>query len=705
MNSQSDTYNNSIFFSPRSIAVIGASEKPGIGRAIFSNIKNGYKGKIYPVSPTNEYVSGMKAYKSVLDIPDDIDLAVVATPNRIVPKVMEEVGMKKIQGSIIVSAGFKEVDEQGAILEREVAAICKKYGTRVIGPNCLGIMSLSKQNMMNSTFLKITPKHGNIALVSQSGAICAATVEDAMAQGIGFSKVISMGNKIDVDENDVLELLCHDPETSVIIMYLEDIHDGRRFMEIGRKTTKQYEKPIVVIKSGRTPEGAKAAMSHTGALMGADEVYDALFLQSGVIRVDTMQELFDLATAFSKQPIPKNDKGTVIVSNAGGPAIISTDACSKYGMILADITTSREAIAKVIPAHGSARNPVDIVGDADFNRFEKVLNEVVSNPNVGSIVTMCTPSATLDYNDLARTIVKTTANSGKTSLAALMGLAEGTENKQILSDGGIPHFPYAEPAIRTLKAMYDFSNWSIGKETEVKKFNIDKEKVKQIFDKVRNDGRKHLLEEGYDVLNAYGFPRPKSYLCTNEEECVKRAEEIGYPVVMKIVSQDIIHKSDAGGVKVGLKNKQQVSFSFNEIIANAKNYKKDAKIKGVLLQQMIESARETILGAKHDKLFGPLIMFGLGGIYVEALKDVVFRLAPIYEQEAMKMVESIKTYKILKGIRGEPPSDLKVLVECLLRLSQLVTDFPEITEFDMNPLLVLEEGKGACAVDVRIGLA
>ena len=489
-------------------------------------------------------------------------------------------------------------------------------------------------------------------------------------------------------------------------MYLEDIHDGRRFMEIGRKTTKQYKKPIVVIKSGRTPEGAKAAMSHTGALMGADEVYDALFLQSGVIRVDTMQELFDLATAFSKQPIPKNDKGTVIVSNAGGPAIISTDACSKYGMKLADIATSREAIAKVIPAHGSARNPVDIVGDADFNRFEKVLNEVVSNPNVGSIVTMCTPSATLDYNDLARTIVKTTANSGKTSLAALMGLAEGTENKQILSDGGIPHFPYAEPAIRTLKAMYDFSNWSIGKETEVKKFNIDKEKVKQIFDKVRNDGRKHLLEEeGYDVLNAYGFPRPKSYLCTNEEECVKRAEEIGYPVVMKIVSQDIIHKSDAGGVKVGLKNKQQVSFSFNEIIANAKNYKKDAKIKGVLVQQMIESARETILGAKHDKLFGPLIMFGLGGIYVEALKDVVFRLAPIYEQEAMKMVESIKTYKILKGIRGQPPSDLKVLVECLLRLSQLVTDFPEITEFDMNPLLVLEEGKGACAVDVRIGLA
>jgi 4-hydroxybutyryl-CoA synthetase (ADP-forming) len=287
-----------------------------------------------------------------------------------------------------------------------------------------------------------------------------------------------------------------------------------------------------------------------------------------------------------------------------------------------------------------------------------------------------------------------------------MGLAEGTENKQILSDGGIPHFPYAEPAIRTLKAMYDFSFWIAEKEIEIKKFNADKEKVKQIFDNVRKEGRKNLLEgEGYDVLNAYGFPRPKSYLCTNEEECVRRAEEIGYPVVMKIVSQDIIHKSDAGGVKVGLKNKQQVSSSFSEIINNAKNYKKDANIKGVLVQQMVESARETILGAKHDKLFGPLIMFGLGGIYVEALKDVIFRLAPINEREAIKMVESIKTYKILKGIRGQPPSDIKVLVECLQRLSQLVTDFPEIAEFDMNPLLVLEEGKGAIAVDVRIGLA
>ena len=694
-----------VFFSPNSIAIIGASEKPGIGRAIFSNIKNGYKGKIYPVTPTNEFVFGLKAYKNVLDVPEDVDLAVVATPNKIVPQVMEDVGKKKIKGAIIVSAGFKEVDEQGAKLEKEVAAICKKYGTRVIGPNCLGIMSLSKDNMMNATFLKITPKYGGIALVSQSGAICAATVEDAMAQGIGFSKVISMGNKVDVDENDVLELLFNDSETRVIIMYLEDIHDGRRFMEIARKTTLDNQKPVVVLKAGRTPEGARAAMSHTGALMGPDEVYDALFAQSGVIRVDSMQELFDLATAFSKQPVPKNSKGVAIVSNAGGPAIISTDACSKYGIKIADLSSCRDTIAKVIPPHGSTRNPVDIVGDADYNRFEKVLREVVATDSVGSIVTMCTPSATLDYNELAKTIVRTTSNSGKTSLAALMGLAEGIENKQILSEGGVPHFPYAEPAIRTLKSIYDFSNWLGRPQVKTKQFEVNKEKVKQTFEDVRKSGRTNLLEEeGYEVLAAYGFSRPKSSVANSTEECVRLAREIGYPVVMKIVSKDIIHKSDAGGVKVGLRSDDEVSAAFEEIISNARKFKKDAKIEGVLVQQMIENAREIILGAKQDPLFGPLIMFGLGGIYVEILKDVIFRLAPIDEYDAINMTKSIKTAKLLKEVRGKRPADINALVDSLLRLSQLISDFSEIEEFDMNPLLVLEEGKGVCAVDVRIGL-
>jgi 4-hydroxybutyryl-CoA synthetase (ADP-forming) len=696
---------NSIFFSPKSIAIIGASEKPGVGKTIFYNITKHFKGKIYPVTPSNPTVGGLTAYKNVLDIPDSIDLAVVAAPSKFTPSVMEEVGKKGIKGAIIVSAGFKEVDELGAKLEREVGETAKKYGIRVIGPNCLGIMSFSKENIMNSTFLKITPKYGSIALVSQSGAICAATVEDAEAQNIGFSKVISMGNKVDMDESDVLELLAEDEDTRVIVMYLEDIRNARRFMEIAKKITTERKKPIIVLKSGRTAEGAKAAASHTGALGGSDANYEAAFAQCGVIRVDTMGELFDLATAFSKQPLPNGD--VVIVSNAGGPAIISTDACSRYGLKMADISSIREDIAKVIPPYGSPRNPVDIVGDADYSRFENVLLLTLAHPNVGSVVTMCTPSATLNYDDLASILVKISQQfPNKTILASLMGLAEGMENRRIMSEGGIPYYLYSEPAIRTLKAMYDFKKWvneaSSNKKTKLQ-FAKDEAKVKSIFENVRKNGRNNLLEEeGYEVLKAYGFPTPKSILCTTEQECMDAAKQIDYPLVMKIVSPDIIHKSDAGGVKVGIKTDDELRNSFRTITENALEYKPDAKIKGVLLQEMVKGAKETILGASQDPTFGPVIMFGLGGIYVEVLKDVVFRIVPIGEQEAIDMVESIRTIKLLKGVRGEKSSDLRAISDSLQRLSQLVVDFPEIEEFDINPLLVLEEGKGARVVDARI---
>ncbi|HEY7079938.1 MAG TPA: acetate--CoA ligase family protein [Nitrososphaeraceae archaeon] len=703
----SSTDSQNIFLSPRSIAVIGASEKPGVGKAIFSNIVNGYRGKIYPITPSNDFVSGLKAYKNVLEVPDQIDLAVVATPNKVVPRIMEDIGKKKIKGAIVVSAGFKEVDENGAKLEKEVGLIGKDYGIRIIGPNCLGIMSLSQRSMMNATFLKITPRYGNIALVSQSGAICAATVEDAIAQNIGFSKVISMGNKVDMDENDILELLSYDEETRVIVMYLEDIHDGRRFMEITKKVTKELKKPIIVLKAGRTPEGAKAAMSHTGALMGSDETFDALFKQCGIIRVDTMQELFELATAFSKQPVPKLHSGIAIVSNAGGPAIISTDACSKYGLKMADLSDSRDTINNLIPPHGSSRNPVDIVGDADYGRFEKVILEVLSNSNVGSVVTMCTPSATLNYDDLARTIVKTarTMGTGKTMVAALMGLAEGVENKQILSDGNIPHFMYAEPAIRTLDAMYAFREWVERPSDEPKRFNVDQSKVRQVFSRVRAQSRTNLIEEeGYEVLEAYGFSVPKKHLANSEEECIRVIQDIGYPVVMKIASPDIVHKSDAGGVKIGIKNENEARQAFRAISENARIYKPEAKINGVLVQEMVREGKETILGAKFDPVLGQLIMFGLGGIYVEVLKDVVFRLAPIDGNEAARMVESVRTIKLLKGVRGEKPHDLDAIKESLQRLSQLITDFQEIEELDINPLIVLEEGRGVRAIDIRINL-
>ena len=698
---------DSVFLSPKSIAIIGASDKEGsIGRAITSNILKGYTGKIFPISPTRETVFDKKAYKSVLDVPEEIDLAVVITKNDVVPSVLEECGKKKLKGVIIITAGFKEVNEEGAALERRLGEIAKQYNLRIIGPNCLGVMNLAPQTMMNSTFLKVTPKSGEIALVSQSGAICAALVEDASAQGIGFSAVISMGNKVDLNEVDILKMLAEHEQTKVIVMYLEDLGNGQEFLKICKQITRlnSVKKPVLVLKSGRSPEGAKAAMSHTGALMGSDEIYDALLKQSGAIRVDTMEELFDYATAFSKQPLPtKGD--LVIVSNAGGPAIISTDACSKLGIKMATIEDIRPKINAVIPPWGSSRNPVDIVGDADFNRFDNVLNEVLAHPNVGSVIAMCTPSATLDYNKLAEVIVRVSKKYNKTILSSLMGLDEGIKNKEILAEGGVPHYRYAETAIRSLNAMLRFTEWSNTQEGKIHKFAVNKKKVEKVFEKVKEEGRKNLLEEeGQEVLRTYGFPIPKSILAKKDKEAIQAAKKIGYPIVMKIVSPQIIHKSDAGGVKIGLKNSQEVRTAFKEIIKNAKKYNKKAIIKGVLIQEMVKGGKETIIGSKLESGFGPVVMFGMGGIYVEVLKDVTFRLAPITDSEADEMISSIKTNKLLQGVRGEKPSDTKKLSECLQRISQLVSDFKEIKELDMNPVLVFEKGKGCKVVDVRIGL-
>ena len=693
------------FLSPKSIAIIGASDKRGsVGRTITSNIMNGFKGTVFPISPSRPTVFYKKAYKSVLDVPKPIDLAVIVIKNTIVPDVLEECGKKKIKGAIIITAGFKEVDEEGAKLEQRLKDIAKKYKIQVIGPNCLGVMNLDPKTMMNSTFLKITPKSGQIALISQSGAICAALCEDASAQGIGFSAVVSMGNKAVMSEIDVLNMLANHKQTKVIVMYLEDMGNGQEFLKVCKNITRKFKKPVLVLKSGRSPEGAKAAMSHTGALMGSDEIYEALLKQSGAIRVDTMEELFDYAVAFAKQPLPTKG-GLVIVSNAGGPAIISTDACSKNGIKMAKIENIRSKIDAVIPPWGSSRNPVDIVGDADFNRFNNVLDRVLAHPNVGSVITMCTPSGTLDYDKLAEVIVAMSKKYKKTMLASLMGLDEGITNREILAKGGIPFYTYAEGAIRTLTAMLRFSNWISSTPGKISNFKVNKTAVKKIIDKVKKEGRPNLLEEeGQEVLRAYGFPLPKSSLAKTENDAVKIAKKIGYPVVMKIASPQIIHKSDAGGVKVNLTNDQDLKSAFKEIVANAKKYNNKAEIKGVLIVEMVKGGKEMIIGSKLEPGMGQVIMLGMGGIYVEVLKDVTFKLAPVTDKEADDMISSIKMKKILEGVRGEKPSDKSKLSECIQKLSQLVTDFSEIKELDMNPVLVMEKGKGCKILDVRIGL-
>ena len=699
---------SSVFLSPKSIAVVGASDRQGsVGSTITSNIMKGFKGRVYPISPTRPRVFGKRAFKSVLDVPGGVELAVIVIKNTLVPGALEECGRKGVRGAIIITAGFKEVGGEGAALEERIKEIAAEHKIDVIGPNCLGVMNLDPKTMMNSTFLKITPKSGHIALVSQSGAICAALCEDASAQGIGFSAVVSMGNKAAMSETDVLRMLAGHRQTRVVVMYLEDMGDGQEFLRVCRHVTRDLKKPVLVLKSGRSPEGAKAAMSHTGALMGSDETYDALLGQSGAIRVDTMEELFDYATAFSKQPLPGGRGGLAIVSNAGGPAIISTDACSRMGIKMADISSVRKKIDAVIPPWGSSRNPVDIVGDADYERFRGVLGHVLGHPNVGSVICMCTPSGTLDYDGLARVIVEASKkHPRKTVLASLMGLDEGTTNRDILAAGGVPYYTYAEGAIRALRAMLTFSEWAGSAPGKTARFRADRAAVRDIIAAARAEGRSSLLEEeGQRVLAAYGLPLPESRLAESRGAAVRAAKAIGYPVVMKIASPQIIHKSDAGGVRVGLGSDAEVKAAFDEITASAKKYDPEAEIRGVMVVEMVSGGTEVIVGSKREPGMGPVVMFGMGGIYVEVLKDVTFRLAPVTGAEAASMVSGIRMGRMLEGVRGQAPSDTARLTECIQRLSQLVTSFPEISELDMNPVLVLERGRGCRVLDVRIGLA
>ena len=708
-NSRAARVSSPVLLSPKSIAVVGASDRQGsVGSTITSNILKGFKGRVYPVSPTRPTVFGKKAFKSVLDVPGAVDLAVIVIKNTLVPGALEECGKKGVRGAIIITAGFKEVGREGAALERRLAEIAAEHKIDVIGPNCLGVMNLDPKTMMNSTFLKVTPKSGHIALVSQSGAICAALCEDASAQGIGFSAVVSMGNKAATSETDVLGMLAGHRQTRVIVMYLEDMGDGQEFLRVCRRVTHDLKKPVLVLKSGRSPEGAKAAMSHTGALMGSDETYDALLRQAGAIRVDTMEELFDYATAFTKQPLPgAAGGGLAIVSNAGGPAIISTDACSRMGIKMADISSIRKKIDAVIPPWGSSRNPVDIVGDADYERFRGVLAHVLGHPNVGSVICMCTPSGTLDYDGLARVIVEASKrHPKKTVLASLMGLDEGIENRRILAAGGVPYYTYAEGAIRALRAMLTFAEWVASPPGRAARFRADRAAVRDVIAGARAAGRTSLLEEeGQRVLRAYGLPLPESRLAESRGAAVRAAKGMGYPVVMKIASPQIIHKSDAGGVRVGLGSDAEVKAAYDEITGNARRYRPGAEIAGVMVVKMVRGGTEVIVGSKREPGMGPVVMFGMGGIYVEVLKDVTFRLAPVTRAEASSMVSSIRTGRILEGVRGQAASDTAALVDCMQRVSQLVTDFEDVSELDMNPVVVLEKGRGCRVLDVRMGLA
>lgn len=696
-------------FYPNTIAVIGASRNPdSVGHAVLRNLINGhFTGAIYPVNPKARAILGIKAYPNVSSIPDQVDLAIIVVPNVVVPQVLEECVEVGITSAIVISAGFKETGPEGAKLEEEVVSIAKRGGVRIIGPNCLGVINTDRNVMMNATFAREMPVSGQTALISQSGALCVAALEYARQRQyrIGLSKVVSLGNKADVNEIDLLEYLKNDPETKVILMYVEDISHGRRFIETAREITGEVGKPIIAIKAGRTPEGAGAASSHTGALASSDEVYDAIFNQSGVLRVESVEELFNYAKAFSTQPIPRGNR-VAIISNAGGPAILATDAVIRNGLKIASLSeeTKKNLRAGLSPA-ASVKNPIDLVGDANHLRYQHALNIVLADENVDAAIIILTPQAMTTVDDIARVVVDATPLHNKPVLACFMGVSDISSAIDILENMKIPNYAFPEDAVRALTALYRYGEWLNRPRTGIRSFVVERERAGEIIRKALAEGRTYMPDvEAFEVLKCYGIKTVEWALAKNVDEAVNAAEKIGYPVVLKIASPDIIHKFDIGGVELKLENAEEVKTAYNRIINNVKKNAPDARIWGISVQEMVKNGVEVILGVKRDPLFGPVVMFGLGGIYVEAYKDVSFRLAPIRELSAYHMIEDIRASQLLKGYRGSKERDIDALAEGLMRLSQLSLEQPYISELDVNPVIVFEKGKGFKAVDARIVL-
>ncbi len=694
-------------FYPKSIAVIGASRQAGsVGQSLLANLLGSrYQGIIFPVNPKAEGILGIKSYPRVLEIPDEVDLAVIVVPSLIVPAVLEECGEKGIKGAIIITAGFKEIGGEGAELERKMQEIICRHDITLVGPNCLGVINTDPRSSMNATFGTQMPKEGNIAFVSQSGALCVAVLDYAKEANIGFSKFISMGNKAGVAENELLRYLQSDPKTDVILMYLEDLVDGREFMTVAREITTSLTrpKPIIALKAGRTLMGARAASSHTGSLAGSDKVYDAIFEQCGVMRVDTMEELFDYVKGFSSQPLPRG-KNVAIVTNSGGPGILATDSCIRHGLNIAPLSRQTvKTLRKVLPQTASLHNPVDLVAEAQAEQYEATLKAVLKDKKVHSAIVILTPTAFTKVDQISASIVKVAKESMKPVVCCFLGIYDVSKGIEILEANGIPDYRFPESAARVLSEMTEFTRWLKRPQTGIKTYRVQRARAKEIIQSAKEEGRHSLLEqEAYEFLQAYGFPVIKSTLVRNEREAAEEAEKIGFPVVMKIASPDVLHKFDYGGVKLDLKNKEQVKRAYQEICESILRHKPDARIAGMMIEEMAPPGKEIILGMNRDAQFGPILMFGLGGIYVEALEDVSFRLAPIREYSAMMMINKTKTHKILEGFRGGPVYDIEAIADCLKRLSQLVVDFEEIQELDINPLLVYEKGKGCKIVDARI---
>lgn len=687
------------FFNPRSVAVVGAArELEKVGRVVFDNLARSYNGPIFPVNPKADEVGGRKCYPSVEDIGRPVDLLVIAIPAPYVKGVLVEGSRLGVRAAVVISAGFKETGVEGARLEADLASTASSLGIRLLGPNCLGLIDTSSG--VNASFAGALPEPGTIAFMSQSGALCTAILDWARGEGVGFSKFVSLGNKADISEIDLLPFFADDPGTKVISMYVEGITNGPGFMAAASAAAEK--KPVVALKSGTTNAGARAVSSHTGTLAGSESAYKAAFRQSGVIRATSVQDLFDFAMGFGSQPIPAGRR-LAIITNAGGPGIMAADEVERRGLWPAEFEPRTiDLLRQLLPPAAGVYNPVDVLGDALAKRYGDVFGPILNDKNVDAAVVILTPQA---MTEVAETAAELAAAVRKTPtkpvFAAFMGKREVDKGAPALRQGGIPNFYFPERAVSMIDAMVTYGESRKRAARKVARLPVDYDRVAEILG-AAGDKRYLVDMDALDVARAYGLRVPKSRKVGNMRDALDAAAEIGYPVVLKTCSPDLLHKTDVGAVKVGVDNDFELRRDYKDVLSNVERFMPEADIDGVMVQEMVRGGLEIILGMNRDPQFGPLLLFGLGGIYVEVLKDVAFRLAPLSTEDAREMISEIRASALLRGVRGEPGADREAIVEALLRLSQLVTDWPQIAELDINPLMAMRPGGGALAADVRI---
>ena len=686
-------------FKPRSLAVIGASSRRNtIGREILHNlIDYEFNGKIFPVNPKAGVIHSIKAYSTILDVPDAVDMAIIAVPKESVAQVAEQCGEKGVRGLVVISAGFKEVGGRGVELENQLLEVVKKYNMRMVGPNCFGVVNTDPKVRLNATFGKARPKTGGISFISQSGALGEAILNFADQLNLGFSMFCSVGNKADISANDLLEYWHHDKKTKMILMYLENFGNPKNFTKIAREVTRT--KPIVAVKSGRTTQGAQAASSHTGALAGMDIAVDALFAQCGVMRTTSIEELYDIAMMLSAQPIPKGNR-VVIVTNAGGPGILATDALVALGMDVAPLPTKIKNELKIfLPPEVSLHNPLDLVAGAGSREFTLALEAVGHHKAYDTIIPIFVQPITINEIDVARSIIEARKKTDKPYLVCFMGVGFSSEGINMLLDHGIPVYVFPESIAKTLQTIDQYRRYLQRKPGRLPNFRVNKSAVEEIIG--RYHGRDAIIgADAMSILEAYGIPTASYTFAFSAKEATEAANAVGYPVVMKLNTPEILHKTEAHAVRIDIRSDRELREQFNDLRKSVRTLKKGEKF-SVAIQKMVTGGVETVLGMVYDPAFGPLIMFGLGGIYVEVMKDVAFRVTPVSDDSAGEMIKSLKSYPLLTGFRGSAPVNISVLKNAILRLSQLVTDFDEFAEIDINPFIASGDKDCCKAVDAR----